>query len=185
MLWDRLTGRPLAPAIVWQDRRTAAACDTLRAQGHAPLIQQTTGLLPDAYFSATKLQWLLDHTPGARARAQRGELAFGTVDSWLVWHLTGGRVHATDASNASRTLLFNIHTLAWDDTLLALFDIPRSVLPQVVASSGVLGETDARWFGTPLPIAGLGRRPAGRHLRPGLFHARHGQKHLTAPAASC
>lgn len=155
VLWDRLTGQPLAPAIVWQDRRTAAACDALRAQGHAPLVQRTTGLLPDAYFSATKLQWLLDHSPGARARAERGELAFGTVDSWLVWHLTGGRVHATDASNASRTLLFNIHTLAWDDALLALFNIPRSVLPQVVASSGVLGEADARWFGAPLRIAGL------------------------------
>lgn len=158
VLWDRLTGQPLAPAVVWQDRRTAAACDALRAQGHAPLVQQKTGLLPDAYFSATKLQWLLDHTPGARARAERGELAFGTVDSWLVWNLTGGGhggLHATDASNASRTLLFNIHTLTWDDALLALFNIPRSVLPQVVASSGVLGETDPRWFGVPLPIAGL------------------------------
>ncbi len=141
--------------------------------------------MPDAYFSGTKLQWLLDHTPGARARAERGELAFGTVDSWLVWHLTGGRVHATDASNASRTLLFNIHTLAWDDALLALFNIPRSVLPQVVASSGVLGEADARWFGAPLRIAGLAgtSRPPPSARR--CFAARHGQRTPTAPAASC
>jgi len=155
VLWDRQTGRPVAPAIVWQDRRTAARCDQLRARGHAKRIQQKTGLLLDAYFSGTKLEWLLDHVPGARARAERGELAFGTIDSWLIWNLTGGRVHATDASNASRTLLFNLHTLQWDDDLLTLLHIPRSVLPQVLPSSGVLGETEAALFGAPIRIAGV------------------------------
>ena len=155
VLWDRRTGEPVGPAIVWQDRRTAAQCDALRAAGHAADIQQRTGLVIDAYFSATKLTWLLDHLPGARDRAARGELAFGTVDSWLVWKLTGGRVHATDPSNASRTQLFNIHTQQWDQTLLELFNIPASVLPQVVPSSGVLGETDADCLGAAIPIAGI------------------------------
>jgi glycerol kinase len=155
VLWDRATGEPLAPAIVWQDRRTAARCDALREAGHAGPIQHKTGLVLDAYFSATKLAWLLDQTPGARERAGRGELAFGTVDSWLIWNLTGGRVHATDPSNASRTMLFNIHTLRWDDELLALFNIPISVLPQVLPSSGVLGQTAADLFGAPIPIAGV------------------------------
>ena len=158
VLWDRQTGQPLANAIVWQDRRTAGRCDELRDQGHAGLIQQKTGLVLDAYFSATKLAWLLDNTPGARARADKGELAFGTMDSWLVWNLTGaqrGGVHVTDASNASRTMLFNIHTLAWDAELLALFNIPSSVLPTVVASSGVVGVTDAALFGAAIPIAGI------------------------------
>jgi glycerol kinase len=155
VLWDRKTGEPVAHAIVWQDRRTAARCDALRKAGLAGKIQKKTGLVLDAYFSGTKLQWLLDNTPGARARAERGELAFGTVDSWLVWKLTGGRVHVTDASNASRTLLFNIHTLAWDAELLKIFNIPESVLPQVVASSGVLGETDDALFGAPIEIAGI------------------------------
>lgn len=155
VLWDRATGQPVANAIVWQDRRTAARCDELRRQGKAKLIQKKTGLVIDAYFSATKLQWLLDNVPGARARAGRGELAFGTIDSWLIWNLTGGKVHATDTSNASRTMLFNVHTLRWDDELLRLFDIPRSVLPGVVPSSGVLGHTDAALFGAAIPIAGL------------------------------
>lgn len=155
VLWERKTGEPVAPAIVWQDRRTAARCDELRAQGLAQRIQQKTGLVLDAYFSGTKLQWLLDHVPGVRARAEAGELAFGTIDSWLIWKLTGGRVHATDASNASRTLLFNIHTLQWDETLLRLFDIPASVLPRVLPSSGVLGEADAALLGAALPIAGV------------------------------
>jgi glycerol kinase len=158
VLWDRSTGQPLANAIVWQDRRTAGRCDELRAQGHAELIQQKTGLVLDAYFSATKLAWLLDNTPGARTKADKGELAFGTMDSWLVWNLTGahqGGVHVTDASNASRTLLFNIHTLQWDDELLALFNIPPSVLPKVVASSGVVGESSHSLFGAPIPIAGI------------------------------
>ena len=158
VLWDRHTGQPLANAIVWQDRRTAGRCDELREQGHAELIQQKTGLVMDAYFSATKLAWLLDNVPGARVRADKGDLAFGTIDSWLIWNLTGGHrggVHVTDASNASRTLLFNIHTLQWDDELLALFNIPPSVLPKVVASSGVVGQTDAALFGTSIPIAGI------------------------------
>jgi len=155
VLWDRATGRPVANAIVWQDRRTAAHCDALRRQGHAARIQAKTGLVIDAYFAGTKLQWLLDHVPGARMRAARGELAFGTVDAWLVWNLTGGRVHATDASNASRTLLFNIHTLQWDADLLALFDIPAAVLPRVVPSSGVLARAHERWFGAPVEIAGV------------------------------
>lgn len=160
VLWERATGRPVAPAIVWQDRRTAPLCDELRARGLEPTFQAKTGLLLDAYFSGTKLKWLLDQLPGVRARAERGELAFGTVDSWLVWNLTGGRaergaLHLTDVSNASRTLLFNIHTLEWDEELLALLDIPRAVLPEVRASSEVYGETEAGLFGARIPIAGI------------------------------
>ncbi|MFD1710474.1 glycerol kinase GlpK [Ottowia sp. GY511] len=155
VLWDRATGRPVAPAIVWQDRRTTARCEALRRAGKAALIQRKTGLVLDAYFSATKLEWLLDRVPGARARAEAGELAFGTVDSWLVWQLTGGRVHATDPSNAARTLLMNIHTLDWDDELLRLFHIPRALLPRIVPSSGVLAETDASLLGAAIPIAGM------------------------------
>ena len=155
VLWDRVSGEPLAPAIVWQDRRTTDACDLLRAAGHEADIQQRTGLVLDAYFSATKLAWLLDHLPGARDRAERGELAFGTVDSWLVWCLTGGRVHATDPSNASRTLLYNLHTLAWDDQLLERFRIPRALLPEVRPSSGDFGVCDADCFGAPIPIGGV------------------------------
>src|SRR5579862_1034515 len=131
VMWDRRTGQPVAPAIVWQDRRTAQRCATLLAEGQGPLISSRTGLLPDSYFSATKLEWLLENIPGARARATRGELAFGTIDSWLIWNLSGGKVHVTDLSNASRTLLFNIHTGTWDDELLQLFDIPRACLPRV------------------------------------------------------
>ena len=154
-MWDRKTGQPLAPAIVWQDRRTAARCDALRKAGKTGMIQRKTGLVLDAYFSGTKLEWLLDNLPGARARAERGELAFGTIDSWLIWNLTGGASHVTDASNASRTLLFNIHTLQWDADLLRLFNIPPGVLPEVVASSGVVGETEAALFGAPIEIAGI------------------------------
>jgi glycerol kinase len=153
VLWERATGRPIANAIVWQDRRTAPLCDELRAAGLAPVFAQKTGLVIDAYFSGTKVRWLLDHVDGARARAERGELAFGTIDTWLVWHLTGGRVHCTDASNASRTLLFNIHTGDWDDELLRFLRVPREVLPNVVASSGVCGE--ARIGGIDIPIAGI------------------------------
>jgi glycerol kinase len=153
VLWERATGRPVANAIVWQDRRTAGMCDQLRAAGHAPTFAAKTGLVLDAYFSGTKLKWLLDHVPGARARAEAGELAFGTIDSWLVWNLTRGSVHATDPSNASRTLLFDIHRGDWDDELLALLDVPRAVLPQVVPSSGVLGHANLE--GTDVPIAGI------------------------------
>lgn len=154
VLWDRKSGEPVAPAIVWQDRRTAADCDALRAQGHLRTIQKKTGLVLDAYFSATKLRWLLDQVQGARARADRGELAFGTIDSWLIWNLTGGRRHVTDASNAARTLLFNIHTLQWDPQLLSLFDIPPSVLPEVLPCSGDLADTDAKLLGRSIRIGG-------------------------------
>ena len=155
VLWDRKTGEPVAPAIVWQDRRTAKRCDGLRAAGKAALIQRKTGLVLDSYFSGTKLEWLLNTVPGARSRAERGELAFGTIDSWLVWKLTDGALHVTDASNASRTLLFNIHTLQWDSQLLDLFHIPASVLPTVVPSSAVVGATAAHWLGEAVPIAGI------------------------------
>jgi glycerol kinase len=155
VVWERATGAPIGPAIVWQDRRTAAVCEILSAQGAAPLVQRKTGLVIDAYFSATKIAWLLDHVPGARARAERGELAFGTIDSWLVWNLTGGRRHLTDPSNAARTSLLNLRTLQWDDELLALFRVPRAVLPELVPSSGALAQTDAELFGASLPIAGI------------------------------
>jgi glycerol kinase len=153
MLWDRATGRPVANAIVWQDRRTAGMCDQLRAAGHAERFAAKTGLVLDAYFSGTKLRWLLDSVPNARERAQRGELAFGTIDSWLIWNLSGGAAHVTDPSNASRTLMFNIHTGGWDDELLCILDIPRAVLPSVVASSGVCAE--ATVGGAKVPIAGI------------------------------
>jgi glycerol kinase len=153
VVWERATGRPICPAIVWQDRRTAGACDRLKAAGHAPLIRRKTGLVIDAYFSATKLQWILRHVPGARARARAGELAFGTIDSWLVWNLTGGRAHVTDVSNASRTMLFNLKTCDWDDELLKLFGVPRALLPEIRASSGVCGETTL--WGGAIPIAGI------------------------------
>ncbi|WP_161881383.1 glycerol kinase GlpK [Deinococcus alpinitundrae] len=155
VLWDRASGQPIHNAIVWQDRRTAGECDRLRAAGHEALIEQKTGLRLDAYFSGTKLRWLLDHVPGAREKAERGELAFGTVDSWLVYNLTGGELHLTDASNASRTLLYNIHTGGWDDELLALFDVPRAVLPQVRASSEIYGETAEGLLGSRIRIAGI------------------------------
>jgi glycerol kinase len=153
VVWDRASGEPIAHAIVWQDRRTAGTCDLLRAEGKAELIQSKTGLELDAYFSATKLHWLLAHVPGARARAERGELAFGTVDSWLVFKL-GGR-HVTDVSNASRTMLFNIHTMRWDEELLDLFGVPRSMLPEVVSNSEQVGLTGDEWFGRPIPITGI------------------------------
>jgi len=156
VLWERTSGRAVAPAIVWQDRRTAGDCDRLRAAGHADVIRARTGLELDAYFSATKLAWLLRNVPGARVRAAAGELAFGTVDSWLIWHLTGGASHVTDAGNASRTMLFNIHTLDWDAELLALLDIPAPLLPRIVDSSGVCGETRAEVLGAAVPIAGIG-----------------------------
>jgi len=152
-VWDRATGRPVCNAIVWQDRRTAPGCDRLKARGLAPAIRRKTGLVVDAYFSATKLQWILNHVPGAKARAQAGELAFGTIDSWLVWNLTNGRCHVTDPSNASRTMLFNIHTGAWDEELLRIFGVPRAVLPAVCSSSEVYGATNV--FGGEIPVAGI------------------------------
>jgi glycerol kinase len=153
VVWDRKTGKPIAPAIVWQDRRTASMCDALREKGAGKEIKKKTGLILDAYFSATKVAWILEHVKGARARAKAGDLAMGTIDSWLVWNLTGGRVHATDPSNASRTMLYNIHSLKWDESLLGLFGIPNSILPDVRPSSGFFGETQL--FGGSIPIAGI------------------------------
>mgnify|MGYP000070001976 FL=1 len=155
VLWDRASGQPLAPAIVWQDRRTAVFCDELKREGMEACIREKTGLVIDAYFSGTKLNWLLQNIPGARQRAMRGELAFGTIDSWLIWQLTGGKVHATDVSNASRTMLFNIHRLDWDDELLRAMDIPRSVLPIIVSSSEVIGETACEGLPRGIVIGGV------------------------------
>jgi glycerol kinase len=155
LLWDRCTGQPLANAIVWQCRRTAPMCDRLRAEGFDQVIHDHTGLVADAYFSGTKLAWLLDNVPGARARAERGELAFGTVDTFLVWRLTAGRLHLTDPSNASRTMLYNIHSLDWDDTILDHLRIPRSLLPEVRPSSEVYGAADPSLFDAPILISGL------------------------------
>ncbi|PYJ06032.1 MAG: glycerol kinase, partial [Verrucomicrobia bacterium] len=155
VLWDRRTGEPLHNAIVWQDRRTAGFCDELKRAGHGDLIRRKTGLVIDAYFSASKLRWLLDHVPGARDRARRGQLAFGTVDSWLLWNLTGGALHVTDPSNASRTMLFNLQTGAWDEELLNLLDVPRELLPEVRPSSEIYGETARGVFDAPVRIAGI------------------------------
>jgi glycerol kinase len=155
IVWDRETGVPVCNAIVWQDRRTADVCERLKRDGVAPLVQQKTGLVIDAYFSATKIRWILDNVPGARARAEHGRLAFGTVDSWLIWNLTGGAFHATDVSNASRTMLFNIHTLDWDDELLRVLEIPRSMLPSVRSSSGSFGQVAALDGLPSIPIAGV------------------------------
>ncbi len=155
VLWDRATGKPLHNAIVWQDRRTADLCASLKADGVEPMVNARTGLLLDPYFSATKLKWLLDHVLGARARAQRGELAAGTIDSFLLWRLTGGRVHATDITNASRTMLCDIRSGAWDAELLRLFDIPESILPKIEANAHLFGETDPGLFGRAIPIGGM------------------------------
>ena len=155
VVWRRDTGQAIYNAIVWQDRRAEPECLRLREAGAAPVVQQKTGLVVDAYFSATKLQWILNHVPGARAMAERGELAFGTVDSWLMWQLTGGAVHATDVSNAARTMLFNIHTNQWDADLLKLLDIPASVLPEVHPSASDFGRTQAQWLGSELAIGGV------------------------------
>jgi len=154
VLWDRKSGAPIANAIVWQDRRTAETCARLRKEGAADKIAQRTGLVLDPYFSATKIAWLLDNVPGARARADRGELAFGTIDCWLLWNLTGGKVHATDASNAARTMVFDIHRQRWDE-LLALLRVPKSVLPEVRDSSGDFGASDPALFGGAVPIRGI------------------------------
>ena len=155
VLWNRKTGQPVHHAIVWQDRRAEATCAKLRAQGHEALIQSRTGLLIDAYFSGTKLNWLLDNVPGARAQAERGELAFGTIDSWLIWQLTGGAVHATDVSNASRTMLFNVRTNRWDDELLGLLDIPASLMPVVKPSSAHFGDVRPDLLGQAIAIGGV------------------------------
>ena len=155
VVWERATGKPVYNAIVWQDRRTAAQCDALRQKKLDKMIQEKTGLVADAYFSATKIQWILNNVPGTKEKAKAGELAFGTIDSWLIWHLTEGRLHITDVSNASRTMLFNIHTLSWDKELLDLFEVPVSMLPEVRSSSEVYGETSGQLLGTKVPIAGI------------------------------
>lgn len=156
VLWDKETGRPVHKAIVWQCRRTAGYCDELKKLGMAEFFRSKTGLVLDAYFSATKLRWLLDNATGARERAEKGELLFGTVDSWIIWKLTGGKVHVTDYSNASRTMLFNIHTLKWDEEILRVLKIPQQILPEVKPSSHVYGYTDSKLFGREVPIAGAG-----------------------------
>lgn len=156
VLWDKETGRPVHKAIVWQCRRTAGYCDELKNLGMAEFFRSKTGLVLDAYFSATKLRWLLDNADGARERAEKGELLFGTVDSWIIWKLTGGKVHVTDYSNASRTMLFNIHTLKWDEEILRVLKIPQQILPEVKPSSHVYGYTDSKLFGREVPIAGAG-----------------------------
>jgi glycerol kinase len=153
IVWDKKTGKPVYNAIVWQCRRTASMCDELKAQGLADLIKRKTGLVIDAYFSATKLKWILQNVPGVLEKAKKGEIAFGTVDSWLIWNLTGGKVHATDVSNASRTMLFNVSDLRWDEELLDMFNVLRSVLPQVFPSSHIYGVTDKDIFGVEIPIA--------------------------------
>jgi glycerol kinase len=156
IVWERATGKPIHRAIVWQCRRTAPLCDRLRADGAEPFVRERTGLVLDAYFSGTKIRWLLDEVPGARHRAERGELAFGTVDSWLLWKLTGGAVHATDVSNASRTLCLDLETVDWNDEMLALLGVPRALLPTVLPSAGVFGETvDLGWAPAGIPIAGI------------------------------
>jgi glycerol kinase len=155
IVWDRGTGKPVYRAIVWQDRRTAEHCDALRADGHEDLVSRKTGLLLDPYFSATKIAWILDNVDGARARAERGDLAFGTVDCFLLWRLTGGQAHATDATNASRTMLFDIHSQSWDQELLDLFRVPRAILPEVRDCAAHFGETQAELLGRPIPVTGI------------------------------
>ncbi|MEZ5044219.1 MAG: glycerol kinase GlpK [Saprospiraceae bacterium] len=155
VIWDKNTGKPIHNAIVWQDRRTASICDDLKGKGYEDYVRQNTGLVIDAYFSGTKVKWLLDEVPGARAKAEKGDLLFGTIDSWLIWKMTGGAVHVTDYTNASRTMLFNIHTLQWDEKMMAALGVPAAVLPTVKQSSEVYGHTTADLLGAPLPIAGI------------------------------
>lgn len=155
LIWNKKTGIPICNAIVWQDRRTSGICDQLIEQGHDKMIQEKTGLIVDAYFSATKIKWMLDNIEGAKEQAEKGVLAFGTIDSWLIWNLTGGKVHVTDITNASRTMLFNIHSLQWDDELLQLFGIPKNMLPPVKSSSEVYGQTSGKILASEIPIAGI------------------------------
>ena len=173
LVWDRSTGECIHPAIVWQDRRTADRCDELRAQGRQPEVNATTGLLLDPYFSATKIAWLLDQVPGARARAERGELCFGTVDSFLIWRLTGGRRHVTDATNASRTLLFDLDGQCWSEAMMTLFDVPAAMLPEVLDSAAEFGVTDA--FGPPIPILGVAGDQQAALVGQGCFTAGSGK----------
>jgi len=155
IVWNRETGEPVYNAIVWQDRRTSAVCDELKSKGLEPKITEKTGLVVDAYFSGTKIKWILDHVEGARELAKQGKLAFGTVDTWLIWKLTGGKLHVTDVTNASRTLIYNIHDLNWDNELLDILDIPKEILPEVKASSEIYGQTETAILGAAIPIAGI------------------------------
>ena len=154
IVWNRHTGRPISHAIVWQCRRTAAYCDSLREKGLVEAVRRKTGLVIDPYFSGTKIRWILENVPGAREQAEAGDLLFGTVETWLIWKLTGGRIHVTDYSNASRTMLFNINTLRWDEEILEELNIPATMLPTPVPSSAVYGQTEAEFFGAPIPISG-------------------------------
>lgn len=156
VIWDKATGKPISNAIVWQCRRTSDIIDDLVKNGYSEMIQEKTGLIPDAYFSGSKIKWMLDNVPGARERAEKGELLFGTIDTWLIWKLTGGKVHVTDQTNASRTMIFNIHTLDWDDELLRILDIPKCMLPEVKPSSHVYGKTEFELFGGEIPVSGAG-----------------------------
>ncbi|ANK81235.1 MAG: glycerol kinase [Rhizobiales bacterium NRL2] len=179
VVWERETGRAIHNAIVWQDRRTAGFCQKLKADGHENMVAARTGLLLDPYFSGTKIAWMLDNVEGARGRAERGELLFGTVDTWLLWRLTGGRVHASDATNASRTLLYDIRSGEWDDELCDLIGVPRAMLPEVRDSSGLFGETEADLFGSPIPVAGIaGDQQAATVgqacFRPGMMKSTYG-----------
>ena len=179
VLWDRKTGAPIHNAVVWQDRRTAPICDDIRKDFGAAAIAQRTGLVADPYFSGTKIKWLLDNIPGVRQRARNGEIAFGTIDSWLLWKLTGGKSHATDCSNASRTLLYNIHHLDWDRDILSYLDIPHAILPQVRPSSGAFGVTAPEWFGGEIPLTGIaGDQQAALFgqtcFKPGMFKNTYG-----------
>ncbi len=178
IVWDKATGEPVCPAIVWQCRRTAEFCDELKAQGYTDLIRKKTGLIIDAYFSATKIRWILDHVEGAREKAEAGELLFGTVETWLIWKLTKGKVHVTDYSNAVRTMLFNINTLEWDQEILDLLKIPRSMLPQPMPSSYVYGETAASFFGGPIPIGGAAGDQQSALFWPGMFSSRNRKEYL-------
>ena len=175
VVWDKETGEPVYNAIVWQCRRTSEYCDSLREGGYADFFKQKTGLVLDAYFSATKIKWILDNVEGARKKAEEGRLLFGTVETWLIWKLTGGAVHVTDYSNASRTMLFNINTLEWDEEILKLLEIPRSMLPEVKPSSCIYGETAPRFLGGG--IRGCGR-PASRAFRANVLRRRRGEKHV-------
>ena len=184
LVWDAETGEPVYNAIVWQDRRTSEYCDSLKAQGFADIIRQKTGLLIDAYFSGTKIRWILENVPGAREKAEAGKLRFGTVDTWLVWNLTRGERHVTDVSNASRTMLFNIHTLGWDEELLKLLDIPASMMPEIRSSSEIYGHTKTTLFASRVPIAGIAGDQRSRPVRTNA-PSPDPSRTPTVPAASC
>lgn len=170
VLWDRVTGEPIAPAIVWQDRRTTKRVEALEAEGFEALVAGKTGLRLDPYFSATKIEWMLDHVPGARERAQKGEILFGTIDAWLIWKLTKGSLHATDITNASRTLLCDLRSGQWDDELLDIFRIPAGILPEIIPSSRVAGYADPEWFGAAIPIAGVAGDQQAAAFGEACFH---------------